>query len=294
MTAFGHAERDVADRLRDRFRGLLLGLAIGDALGVGVQFRKAGTFAPLADYVGGGPFELPRGAWSDDAATALHCAESLIETGALDTDDLVDRWRGWQRSGWGAATGRCVGISAALAGALADRESADARQATDGEPLPRVAVVAAFEFADPTAAQDSARAVASLTHPTPDVLQAVSVYARWISAVLQGEPAATLTSPDAPGGDAATAHGVVTWVVQAVTATTSFKDAVLRVVNAGGPADITGATVGALAGALYGAAGLPARWLAGLVDRQDIESCADRLLVAALQRMIADPPRPPP
>jgi ADP-ribosyl-[dinitrogen reductase] hydrolase len=41
----------------DRFRGALLGLACGDAVGTTVEFKKRGTFAPVTDMVGGGPFE---------------------------------------------------------------------------------------------------------------------------------------------------------------------------------------------------------------------------------------------
>jgi ADP-ribosyl-[dinitrogen reductase] hydrolase len=42
----------------DRFRGCLLGLAVGDAVGTTVEFRPRGSFEPLTDMVGGGPFHL--------------------------------------------------------------------------------------------------------------------------------------------------------------------------------------------------------------------------------------------
>jgi len=40
----------------------VLGLAVGDALGTTVEFKAPGTFAPVTDMVGGGPFDLPAGA----------------------------------------------------------------------------------------------------------------------------------------------------------------------------------------------------------------------------------------
>src|SRR5262245_29843903 len=61
--------------LRERFQGLMLGLAIGDALAASTQFRRAGTFVPVGDILGGGPFDLPRGAWTDDTSMALCLAE---------------------------------------------------------------------------------------------------------------------------------------------------------------------------------------------------------------------------
>lgn len=40
----------------DRFRGCLLGLAIGDAVGTTLEFKPKGSFKPIKDMIGGGPF----------------------------------------------------------------------------------------------------------------------------------------------------------------------------------------------------------------------------------------------
>jgi ADP-ribosyl-[dinitrogen reductase] hydrolase len=45
----------------DRFRGCLVGLAVGDALGTTLEFKIPGTFEPLTEMVGGGPFHLKPG-----------------------------------------------------------------------------------------------------------------------------------------------------------------------------------------------------------------------------------------
>ncbi len=78
--------------LRDRYRGALLGLAVGDALGTTLEFRPPGSFAPLADMVGGGPFGLAPGQWTDDTSMALCLAESLIECGGFDPEDQMRRY----------------------------------------------------------------------------------------------------------------------------------------------------------------------------------------------------------
>jgi ADP-ribosylglycohydrolase len=62
-----------------RYRGSLLGLAVGDALGTTLEFKSPGTFTPITDMVGGGPFNLEPGEWTDDTSMALCLAESLIE-----------------------------------------------------------------------------------------------------------------------------------------------------------------------------------------------------------------------
>ena len=52
----------------DRYRGCLLGLAAGDALGTTLEFRTPGTFKPIDDMIGGGPFGLQPGMWTDDTS----------------------------------------------------------------------------------------------------------------------------------------------------------------------------------------------------------------------------------
>ena len=48
-------------QLIDRYRGGLLGLAVGDALGTTLEFRKPGSFIPITDMLGSGPFQLEPG-----------------------------------------------------------------------------------------------------------------------------------------------------------------------------------------------------------------------------------------
>jgi len=316
----GESDHAAAEQLRDRFRGMLLGLALGDALGAAVQHRRPGTFSRVGDLLGGGPYDLPRGAWSDDAATALLCADSVIDCGALQLGDVMDRWDRWRRNGLGSSTGRCLGISAAMAAALSPAGSAVADRVVDAEPFPRAAVVAAFEFSEPSGAAGAARALANLTHTSPTVLDATGAYALAIVAALHGTPSHALmdddpritamTSPewmptvtavraavrlqasnvaDVPpsGGDAL---GMLSLVYHATRNTQSYKEAILVAVNTGRSSDVAGAATGALAGALYGAHSLPPHWLAALIDRSVIEACADRLLVAALTRLMEEPP----
>jgi alkanesulfonate monooxygenase SsuD/methylene tetrahydromethanopterin reductase-like flavin-dependent oxidoreductase (luciferase family) len=64
---------------RDRFRGCLLGLAVGDALGTTLEFTARDSVDPIVDMVGGGPFDLKAGEWTDDTSMALCLATSLVE-----------------------------------------------------------------------------------------------------------------------------------------------------------------------------------------------------------------------
>ena len=48
------------------------------------RIQAARVFEPVTDMVGGGPFDLPAGAWTDDTSMALCLAESLIERKGFD------------------------------------------------------------------------------------------------------------------------------------------------------------------------------------------------------------------
>ena len=101
-----------------RARGALLGLAAGDALGTTVEFRRPGSFAPLTDIVGGGPFSLKPGEWTDDTSMALCLAESLVECGGFDPVDQLRRYVRWYREGHHSSTGRCFDIGNTVRDAL--------------------------------------------------------------------------------------------------------------------------------------------------------------------------------
>ena len=94
----------------ERFRGCLLGLAAGDAVGTTVEFAPPSSFAPVTDMVGGGPFNLRPGQWTDDTSMALCLAESLIERRGFDPADQLGRYVRWYREGHLSSTERCFDI----------------------------------------------------------------------------------------------------------------------------------------------------------------------------------------
>jgi ADP-ribosylglycohydrolase len=112
----------------DRFQGCLLGLAVGDAVGTTLEFTSPGTFAPIADMTGGGPFHLQPGQWTDDTSMALCLAASLVERQAFDPRDQMERYIRWWQQGYLSSTGHCFDIGTTVATALR-------RFQTTGEPL---------------------------------------------------------------------------------------------------------------------------------------------------------------
>lgn len=315
-------ELEAARNLRDRYHGALVGLAVGDALGVSVQFRKTGSFTPLGDLIGGGPFELPRGAWSDDTAMTLCLTESLLERGGSDAADQMSRYRKWQQEGYLSATGQCVGITASVAKALATAQwtgrvragSHDPAQ-LDKEALVRTAAPAMFAFAEPERAVELAAETCRTTHQAPIVLDACRYFAALMVGALRGVPKQRLLAPlfepaaglwqrthlkppvaaIAQGSFAARSAPSVSGsgnILDALEAalrvfarTRNFREGALQAVNLGGDADVTGSVYGQLAGAYYGAAAIPVTWRAAILRRELIEGLADRLLAHALTQL---------
>ena len=104
--------------LIERYRGSLVGLAAGDALGTTIEFAPPGTFAPVTDIVGGGPFRLAAGEWTDDTSMALCLAESLVERRGFDGTDQLARYVRWWREGHLSSNGRCFDIGNTVRDAL--------------------------------------------------------------------------------------------------------------------------------------------------------------------------------
>ncbi|MHB8055687.1 MAG: ADP-ribosylglycohydrolase family protein, partial [Candidatus Aminicenantales bacterium] len=104
--------------LTDRFRGCLLGLAVGDAVGTTAEFKGRGTFAPLTDMVGGGPFHLKSGQWTDDTSMALCLASSLVERGGFNARDQMERYIRWSETGYFSSTGKTFDIGRTVKTAL--------------------------------------------------------------------------------------------------------------------------------------------------------------------------------
>jgi ADP-ribosyl-[dinitrogen reductase] hydrolase len=286
-----------ARSLRERFLGALLGLATGDAVAAATQYRRPGTFTPVGDLIGGGPFALPRGGWSDDTAMALCLADSLLAANGFDARDQVGRYRRWQREGYLSATGQCLGITASTARALAMSQwrrqpfsGSHAPDQLDAEPLSRVAPVVMFFFASAEEAVQQAGDAARTTCQAPAVVAACRELAWALHLALCGQPKTRiLAEASAAAGRSTRATGTVTQslaiALEALASTDNFRDAVLHAANQGGNSDVAAAACGQLAGALYGASAIPLAWRDCLLQRSVIENFADRLLQHALLKM---------
>ena len=97
------------DQALDRAQGALLGLAIGDAVGTTLEFQRRDQ-GHVSDMVGGGPFRLAPGEWTDDTSMALCLADTYASQGKFDFATFADALVRWYRHGENSVNGRCFDI----------------------------------------------------------------------------------------------------------------------------------------------------------------------------------------
>ncbi|MFA9478220.1 ADP-ribosylglycohydrolase family protein [Phycisphaerales bacterium AB-hyl4] len=307
----------MTDRL-DRYRGCLMGLAVGDAVGTSVEFARPGSFEPVTVMIGGGPFELEPGEWTDDTSMALCLAESLLECQGFDAADQMRRYVQWWRKGYLSSTGRCFDIGNTVRTALGAFERTgepfsgltDRYSAGNGS-IMRLAPVPMYFVSEPIRAIELAGESSRTTHGTQVCIDACRYLAVLLVGALHGVDKDELLSeryspvsgywdkhPLVPEIDAIACGSFKGkqppeivgsgYVVKSLEAAlwafhygTDFRDGCLRAVNLGDDADTTAAVYGQLAGACYGASGIPSAWREQVAMVEYIIEQAERLAQGA-------------
>lgn len=290
------------------YRGALLGLAVGDAVGTAVEFTAPGSFSPVTEMTGGGPFGLRAGEWTDDTSMALCLAESLVERGEFDPYDQMARYLRWWREGHLASNGRCFDIGTTVSAALRRFEQtgqpvagATHPEAAANGPIMRLAPVPLAYAGDLEQAIDYSAQSSRTTHAAARPVDACRYLGALIAAVVQGAAKDELLDdafwrwdrldpqieeiargsykrkqPPEIRGSGFVVHTLEA-ALWALWSTDDFRGGCLAVVNLGEDADTTGAVYGQLAGVIYGADGVPVEWRERLALRETIESFADGL-----------------
>ena len=300
---------------RSRYRGCLLGLAAGDALGTTLEFRPPGSFAPIREMRGGGPFNLRPGQWTDDTSMALCLADSLVSGQGFDALDQMKRYLRWYREGLWSSTGLCFDIGNTVRAALEHFErsqdpfsgSTDPRSAGNGSIMRLAPVPMFFARRSEDAVKYSALS-SQTTHSARLAVDACRYFGVLLLGALNGVskdqlladhyhpiPGFWQSNPLAPEIDAI-ARGSFRrrqppqirgsgFVVESLEAalwafyrSEDFRQGCLMAANLGDDADTTAAVYGQLAGAYYGEDGIPSDWRNSLAFRDEIQALADRLL----------------
>jgi ADP-ribosylglycohydrolase len=292
----------------------MLGLAVGDAVGTTVEFKAPGTFPLVRDMVGGGPFGLQPGEWTDDTSMALCLAESLITCRSFNAHDQIKRYIRWWKEGHLSSNGKCFDIGNTVSQALQKYQasndpfagSSDSNTAGNGS-LMRLASIPLFFASDPEKAIMMSSESSKITHGARACLDACRYFGGLLVGAVQGESKDKLLSPhytpveglwnqmplcheidEVAGGSfkrkeppQIVGSGYVVKALEAALwafyRSSTFEDGCLLAVNLGNDADTTAAIYGQIAGAYYGIDGIPARWIDRLVYKDDIVDIARHL-----------------
>lgn len=247
---------------------------------------------------------LRRGTYTDDTQMLLGVAESLAASSGFDGADMARRFVANfdPRRGYGPGTMRAIGAlrRGVPWNEVGEKLFGGTGSFGNGAAM-RVAPVAVLYASDPRMLRSAAEQSARITHAHPLGVEGAVVQAHAIALALRSDPAgfdartflAELRSSAGPLsevferkldaiarlldrspeveevvgalGNNTTAQGSVPAALYAVLShPASFKAAVVYSVSLGGDTDTIGAMAGAIAGALHGAAGIPAEWLEGL------------------------------
>ena len=280
-----------------RARAAFLGLATGDALGATVEFLTAAEirarYGVHRDLVGGGWLRLRPGGITDDTEMSLQVARALVEAGEFSRVAIADRFAAWLKAGPTDVGNACRrGIRSYIVDGTLEVPPA-AWNAGNGAAM-RMLPVALFTLGDDALLRRCALAQARLTHHHPLSDAACILVGQLVQAACHGHPLAHLRAQVSafvaehptfrfePYRGLATGYVVDTLqtVFHHLLSTSTLEEALVATVNQGGDADTTGAIIGMIAGALYGPAAFPRRWVRRL-DRRllaELDTLAERLV----------------
>jgi ADP-ribosyl-[dinitrogen reductase] hydrolase len=292
--------------LDDRYLGCLLGLAVGDAVGTTLEFKPRGSFTPIIDMDGGGPFNLEAGQWTDDTSMALCLAHSLAYRNGFNAEDQMNRYCNWWQLGYMSSTGDCFDIGmtvvTALRGYLESKDpfqgSVDPLSAGNGS-LMRLAPIAMFYHPNLELMLRYAGESSRTTHGAEECIDACRYFSSLLHACFLGldkqeildsgfyTPKTKKVSEIAKGVYSSKEQSQIQgtgYVIDCLEAAlwcfskaNSFEEAILMGANLGDDADTTAAVCGQVAGAYYGAEGIKPDWLAKLSMKDEITELSLKL-----------------
>lgn len=278
---------------RRRIAGALIGSVVGDALGAPFEFGPPGQFSRrfpspargvATEMCGGGGWKP--GEWTDDTQMALLVADSLITCGGIDEADMFDRFRRWVDAGpkdVGIQTRAVLGSGRPWTEAASAHFASGARAAGNGSLMRTTPAGIRFASAGRDATMNAARRISALTHGDPAAGEGCVIFHELVRVALDGDDPlsaveqalasvaephrdkwATVLAPTWTPEQATESNGAV-WptlgsAVWALRVSSSFEDAMRRVIDLGGDTDTVAAVTGGLAGAVHGITGIPMRW----------------------------------
>lgn len=300
----------------NRGKGCLLGLAIGDAVGTSIEFEERDSYTHLTDMIGGGPFDLNAGEWTDDTSMALCLGYSLINKG-FDLKEQIENYCDWYINGYCSSNGRCFDIGIATRQAL-DYYRINNKLITDtgsnagNGSIMRLAPVVLYFHVDENNKQGMktllkyARLSSITTHPNEKCQESCAALAILINRAInkkynnkeeflsfdeevlnqiKNEEVKNILAGSFKNKQRKeiNSYGYVLDSLEAALwsfyNTSNFKEAILTAANLGHDADTVAAICGQIAGAYYSKSAISPQWIKKIKFKEKIEKLAEDLMV---------------
>ncbi len=263
--------------LHQRALGAYLGLAVGDALGAPVEFLTAREIAAQGGHhemTGGGWLKLKPGQITDDTEMSLCLGRAWIEAGTWHKNTAAEHFAKWLKSHPIDIGNTCRrGIQRYLLDGSTEGKQSEA-DGGNGAAM-RITPIAIATFGNAALLQKALIEQAHITHHHPLSDAATLALGQMMHALLASGDRQTCQTiatslvenhpkfkyTPYPGRASGYIVDTMQTVLHFFFNTDNFEDCLIQTVNRGEDADTTGAIVGMLAGALYGAEAIPKRWL---------------------------------
>lgn len=261
-----------------RMRGMLWGNIIGDALGSPVQFRERGSFGKVTDMQSCGCFGTPPGYWTDDGAMALCVAESFERLARYDLADIGENFVRWLDDGFMSSTKAAFDVGQATWASI-DRirkgSLANGTESSQGNgSIMRLAPSWIMNHYLTPTTNEILLGVSDLTHRSLAVHNVVLRMSAILDEHIAGKrtTAVSFYKTADEVNNSGWAVSTLEAALWAFNSTSTFEDALIAAVNLGGDADSIGAVTGQIAGAYYGYAAIPERWIRAIPKMNDMGS----------------------
>ncbi len=272
---------------RDRMKGMLWGLIVGDALGSPIQFSGKDSHPWITEMVECPVFRLPPGYWTDDGSMAMCIMDSYVRKGGYDLKDIAQTFVKWLKEGYlSAIDGRAFDVGGATYSSVEAfarngslRNGSEESQGNGSIMRFAPSYLLAQKESDPAKVMHE---ISDLTHSSKRVREVVDRFAK----VLDEHVAGNRTTEVSPyrtreevnnSGWAVSTLDAALW---AFNTTESFVDGMVAAVNLGGDSDSIGAVYGQVAGAYYGFAAIPKRWVEAVKTWQKVDGMIDGFIDA--------------
>lgn len=298
----------------DKSAGCLFGLAIGDAIGGTNEFKNGNScykFDPATlNYVGGGPFDLRPGEWTDDTSMALALADSIISKQGFDIHDQMDRYVSWYRLGQYCTRQKIFDIGNATRSALERYESYGGQIAFCGDDsvwssgnggLMRMAPAAVAYQMRKSSCIVTCKVSSMTTHSSPVCKQSAQLLGMYLFRALKDDASKddvlctydivvgnsecgviqTILDDSWKDAERTVSDGyaatTLRFALQCFADTNSFAECVAMAANAGEDSDTNAAVAGQIAGAYYGLSSIPQNLIDDIFWRDVIMDYSNKL-----------------